>query len=289
LKESDVMNRSKSFHPLQPGFEKNFYLYSEIEPTSSDFSKCILFYYEMATGPFALSFIPVLPDGCTDLVFIRDKNGCRTSLLGTSDSLAGACCGENTFIFGARFAPGKFYSFFPVQACEYLSAQISFDSFYSESKMLTQEVLCADSFQKRIGILEQFLRRNKQNQDPQNARLVSYCVARLITSRGNLTVQQLGKDTAFSTRYLNKLFQKMVGLSPKQFSEILRIQYSVQYIISGAYSNLAEVSAESGYYDQSHMNRACLKYLNCTSSSVKRDSFFTANRVALPNIYSFYS
>lgn len=284
---SDFSSRDiHRFHPLQPGFERNFCLYNEIKPIQSEISDYVMFYYEMKTALQELHSIPVLPDGCMDIVFIQNENDYHLYILGTAKSLVGACSGKNSYILGARFVPGGIYPFFSDISQQCSSLQIPLDSIYPNSNVLAQAIFQTKTFQDRVQILEQFLQhsyRNKSNK----SKLISYCIDRLIETRGALTVQQLGAETAFSTRYINQIFQMLVGLSPRQFCDIMRIQDSVRYIISGTYSTLADISAQSGYYDQSHMNRKYYKFLNCNASYLKGENFFKANHNRLNEVYSF--
>jgi AraC-like DNA-binding protein len=55
-------------------------------------------------------------------------------------------------------------------------------------------------------------------------------------------------------RYLQQLFQKYIGVSPKFFARIVRFSYIFK-VIKDEDPNWADVVYEAGYYDQSHFIR----------------------------------
>lgn len=56
-------------------------------------------------------------------------------------------------------------------------------------------------------------------------------------------------------RHLRRRFNETIGLSPEQFSQILRLRRAIGLARSG--QSLAMASALSGYADQPHLNRQC--------------------------------
>lgn len=56
-------------------------------------------------------------------------------------------------------------------------------------------------------------------------------------------------------RHLRRRFNETFGLSPEQFSQILRLRHAIGLVRAG--QSLAMASALSGYADQPHLNRQC--------------------------------
>lgn len=92
---------------------------------------------------------------------------------------------------------------------------------------------------------------------PDNGQLhiLRYCVDRIIASNGSCLMEELSRETGYSTRYIRELFARYVGGSPKDTSQIVRMQSALSLIHSHPEVSLGHVAALAGYSDQSHMYR----------------------------------
>ena len=71
--------------------------------------------------------------------------------------------------------------------------------------------------------------------------------------RGQVTVAELVELSGWSARYLTKLFVAEFGVGPKQAARLARFDAARAALESGRAA--ADVAAECGYSDQSHMSR----------------------------------
>jgi AraC-like DNA-binding protein len=76
----------------------------------------------------------------------------------------------------------------------------------------------------------------------------------IFSKKGMLTVAEICDEVSVSERYLQQLFQKYVGLTPKFFARVVRFSYIFQ-LIKDKDPDWAEIVYEAGYYDQSHFIR----------------------------------
>ncbi|MDY8136991.1 helix-turn-helix transcriptional regulator [Aquimarina sp. 2201CG5-10] len=76
----------------------------------------------------------------------------------------------------------------------------------------------------------------------------------ILKSKGNeVNLNDIADGTGYSARYINKLFKKYLGMSPKQFIKLARFNYGLKLIGElNSDSNLTQVALELGYYDQAH-------------------------------------
>jgi transcriptional regulator GlxA family with amidase domain len=58
-----------------------------------------------------------------------------------------------------------------------------------------------------------------------------------------------------SQRQLERLYQNQVGISPKQYSQLLRVETARLVLGQMNKSSTANLAAELGFYDQSHFIR----------------------------------
>jgi AraC-like DNA-binding protein len=71
--------------------------------------------------------------------------------------------------------------------------------------------------------------------------------------RGAVPIATLQESTGFSRARFVDLFRRHVGTTPKQYARVVRFRHLLDRL-PGLRGSLAEAAAESGYYDQPHMN-----------------------------------
>ncbi|MEN1758881.1 helix-turn-helix domain-containing protein [Anoxynatronum sibiricum] len=83
-------------------------------------------------------------------------------------------------------------------------------------------------------------------------------------------IRYFSKDAGISTRHLERLFLRCVGVSPKAFLQILRFEDSTREMIYGSgQMDLTEIGFASGFYDQSHFIRQYKKYTDYTPGMLR--------------------
>jgi AraC-like DNA-binding protein len=82
---------------------------------------------------------------------------------------------------------------------------------------------------------------------------VDTAVGLIVQSGGRVSIDSLTRQTGLSVRQIERQFQEDVGLSPKVFSRIIRLQVALRRVRQGI--PLMDVALASGYYDQAHMTR----------------------------------
>ena len=67
-------------------------------------------------------------------------------------------------------------------------------------------------------------------------------------------MNKLSKQNFTSVRQLERNFKKFIGLSPKEYANIIRFQYALGLIKNSEKKrSLLEIAFECGYYDHSHL------------------------------------
>ena len=78
------------------------------------------------------------------------------------------------------------------------------------------------------------------------------------------TVDQVADSLAVSSRHLHRVLLEHVGLSPKVFQQVLRLQRFVRATDRGVPP--AAAAADAGYADQSHLSRETRRFAGVTPS-----------------------
>jgi AraC-like DNA-binding protein len=86
-------------------------------------------------------------------------------------------------------------------------------------------------------------------------RRVSRALAEIKQSGGRIGVTALGRSSGASPRNLARLFDQWVGMSPKTFARIARVQEALRRMTEAPTPGLKDLAAELGFSDQAHMSR----------------------------------
>ena len=85
--------------------------------------------------------------------------------------------------------------------------------------------------------------------------VIEYCIGALRQSCGRVAVGELERRTGYSRRYLDLLFSKHVGVSPKVLAGIFRFQRFYRKWAQGAPYDAFKEELYDYYYDQAHFTR----------------------------------
>lgn len=89
------------------------------------------------------------------------------------------------------------------------------------------------------------------------ASLLHRACQRLQQAKGCLGIAELAQELACSTRAVEKHFKHGLGLTPKEFTTVLRVRGVVDTLQApGQRQPLAQVALEYGFYDQAHFIHA---------------------------------
>lgn len=97
---------------------------------------------------------------------------------------------------------------------------------------------------------------------------IERAVAAIMDSGGDIRIHSLANVAAMSIRSLQQRFLVTVGLSPKQFCRIVRLQVTLR-MLDGAEQPLAQLAHEAGYFDQAHASRETTSMLGLTPSALR--------------------
>lgn len=87
-----------------------------------------------------------------------------------------------------------------------------------------------------------------------------------------MSIGQICDDFHISARTLQRKFLDEIGMSPKEYLQITRLNHALKLLISNQYKNLTELSYLSGYYDQSHYIRDIRKMFGISPGNLKRNN-----------------
>lgn len=95
---------------------------------------------------------------------------------------------------------------------------------------------------------------------------VQFVVERLLAQPHEANLSQVAADSGRSARQVQKLFEEFVGVPPKQWLKIVRLQRSFVRLHQRS-GSLTAVAYECGYFDQSHFIRDFKSFTGLTPSA----------------------
>lgn len=92
--------------------------------------------------------------------------------------------------------------------------------------------------------------------------------------KGNISVAELSGKLGFSTRFVEKKFKQHLGLSPKEFSTILKIRNSVDEMTRmKQFQSMVQLALENGFYDQAHFIKTFSGLANTSPGKFDAEKF----------------
>ena len=106
------------------------------------------------------------------------------------------------------------------------------------------------SVEQKLVVIQQFLFNQLSLNDEDL--IFEYCVEKIQSSKGKITVKELEKKTGYSSRWLNIKFNEKLGVSPKNLSSVIRFKHYYQAFTNGRETSFLKNDFYELYYDQSH-------------------------------------
>ncbi|MGI3782693.1 MAG: helix-turn-helix domain-containing protein, partial [Janthinobacterium lividum] len=162
----------------------------------------------------------------------------------------------NGWVWGVRFRPGGLPALAGLEA-----------SRLAERSVAAAEVLPSDVVAALDGLhdtgapveadrarVEAALRPLVTGPDPEHE-LVLALVGEMLADRTLVRVAQVTERHQISTRRLQRLFARYLGVGPKWVLARYRLHDVVAALDADRHASLADLSAEHGWYDQAHLTR----------------------------------
>lgn len=227
--------------------------YKEIKPCAAlePFIHC---FWELNGSGHDRQWERNFPDGCPGLAMnlgdtcVTDNGSVsmelgKTYVVGTMTSFKDSFIDSNTHLLGVCFKPATFANFYRYASQHELTDQ--------SIELERADSFCIDSILKDPSryLNGFFTDRIKHQHHP-----LREIIADIHSSGGQLSISELSKRNRTNARQLERHFKMHIGISPKEYSNIIRFQHALNVIRnSGEKRSLLDIAFECGYYDHSHL------------------------------------
>ncbi|MCW8329798.1 helix-turn-helix domain-containing protein [Photobacterium sp. SDRW27] len=224
----------------------------------------ITYYWEVIIPEGQFNYV-ALPDTCQHLISLSAPNYslgqlCLPSLFPLKRQLFGPAR-----LFGISFRPAMRQVFIPVQV-EHTEQILSWADLSIPS--LTQlEITLRNEpdFHSKIQLVELWLLKQLEQQiiDYSQGQAPLHCAIQSIhQSHGQLSLsEKWAAEQGVSSRHLRRLFLHNLGMTPKQYSDVVRLQSCIQLI---DHQGLNALYQSHDYCDESHLIRQFKKFTGVT-------------------------
>ena len=250
--------------------------FKTIQPHQSiaHFVKSILVFEELDDNQKTV--LPFFADGYPGLIFQEAENGLFVSPQNKEMPLL--------FLYGQTIKPielhfeGSYkliiFQLYPFVLKSFfdISAKDINDSCYDisqlESGKTTEHQLTQNKdLEKRIEIITDFLYTIFQTKKEKLDFTIKQAIQLILKSKGQMANLQLCDDLNITERTFERRFLKEVGILPKQFSQIIQFQQSLQQLTLKEYSKFTDIVYSNGFSDQSHFIKVFKAFTGKTPKS----------------------
>lgn len=252
------------FFPNQPELKFSTNNYVEYRPIITSYLRNIALYYEFTTLSEANYSLSIVPDGCFDLLFCLHETHASAYLWTTPFSRKEQLfLHQNTLYFGVRFWPEQHSIIFKESMHELIEKVIPLANILTFDEQVIENLFNCDSFNARIQMFNQFL-DNLQQEYRKEFHVIQFIISELYKLNGLGSLEQIASSTGYSPQFIRRLFERFIGLTPKQFAQIVQLQCSLDLMEKKQNLSMLDLVYEAGYYDQAHFIKAFKKFMHIT-------------------------
>ncbi|MGW6335206.1 helix-turn-helix domain-containing protein [Nocardia rhamnosiphila] len=119
--------------------------------------------------------------------------------------------------------------------------------------------------------------RDDRRADPE----IAWAWHRLRAGRGRFRVEHLATEIGWSRQRLWSRFRTQIGLTPKRAAMLVRFDHAVHQLVQGRPP--AQVAADSGYADQSHLHRDVREFTGAPPATAAGEPWLAVDDRAWPS------
>ncbi len=226
-------------------------------------------YWSFNSNKLSTGLDKIVPDGCIDIIINLGEPyiiECENMVLKSETAyLAGAITHflqtkslAGTNLVGVRFKAATFSCFY--KTCSLHEVTNKF------IELSAKDVPRFDQLSKDISQTFDAFFYHKLNKPRHDLLPIIETIKKF---HGNISVNKLMDIHCTTARTLERNFKFYVGLSPKEFINIMRFCYTQNQILNKqSTKTISEIAFASGYYDLSHLHREIKKYSGLSPSSL---------------------
>lgn len=159
---------------------------------------------------------------------------------------------DHVRVFGIRFKPEGIFNIFGIPAAEFKEryedvSQVLGRAIQTFSDQLREK----SSIEERLALAELFL-SNTAQKNHIHLNYINRAAELIRQSKGAMKIDELPDKVCISLRQLERGFKEKIGISPKHYLRISRVNEVYNQLRENQVLNFAELAYQTGYTDQAH-------------------------------------
>lgn len=210
----------------------------------------------------------IVPDGCPELIvhlgdpFRRRVNGRwrrqpRVFLAGTLTRPWLLAAGPRVRTLGVRFRPGAFPAMFGTSMQGLADCEVPLSRCMPAAAIsaLGDILRARGADPLRVARTGAWLAARAPDPAGWRSDATQRAVRRILESRGQARIEAVAGGAGLSRRSLERRFARDLGIRPKLYARIVRLNAALARLGGGARERAVETALEAGYFDQAHLAR----------------------------------
>jgi len=176
---------------------------------------------------------------------------------------------EPSGTIGIEFALSSAYKFFGFPQNEVRNKMFSIEDVLGLlGKNVQDKIIKCVTIEQKVELIQQFLIKLISKSDNDN--IFDYCIDKIKSSTGRITINQLEKETGYTRRRLHMKFQEKIGISPKTLCSITRFTHVYQMLANNPDEVLLNKTFYNLYYDQAHFIKEFRRFTGLPPSTFEK-------------------
>jgi AraC-like DNA-binding protein len=197
--------------------------------------------------------LTALPDGLTDIIFVLGPHPAAyaSGPLTRPETYSHKRC---VSLLGVSLQPGTAVAVLGIDAMSLPDGWTPLAELAGPAAdELAARVAAAEPVQARLAILDTFLAIRLRGAATDGR--VSTALNAILDRSGDIGVERLAHEAASSPRNLGRLFDAWVGIAPKRFARIVRVQAALRMLMEEPGRDLTGLASQLGFADHAHLTR----------------------------------
>lgn len=153
---------------------------------------------------------------------------------------------------GIKLMPAAASELFAINMTEFTDRVVPLrEAFEDRLDNLERDINLAGSPEDKISVIDNFLLALSKTKAVSRENISRQAVNLILKKNGLLKVEEISDELEVNRRKIERSFKKVIGLSPKFYSRIIRFNYIFEIMKEGKNSWI-RIALDSGYFDQSH-------------------------------------
>ncbi len=208
----------------------------------------------------------VFPDGCIDLIF--DLNHNNGFISGHMTKFQDLSLVNNTSLLGVRFRVESFAALSPIPLSEFKDKRVDLMDL-NWNPDVVQLLNETNNIDHRLSIVEKYICEKLNKNITKGDELISAIAATIRNLKGKIVVKEIAQAYLISIRQLERRFKNYMGLTIKEFTNIIRFIHTSKEISMSKQKSLMQLAFDGGYYDHAHMTNNFMQIAGVNPSSFR--------------------